>query len=61
VSKDVIIAPTARSWRDIPQPVKPRAMSREGKWRLTTSVLRATGAAAVIGVVAWGLWEVACA
>ena len=57
----MIIAPTARSWRDIPQPVKPRAMSREGKWRLTTSVLRATGAAAVIGVVAWGLWEVACA
>jgi len=36
----------------------PRAMSREGKWRLTTSVLRATGAAAVIGSAVWGAWEV---
>ncbi len=61
MSKDLIIAPTARSWRDIPQPVKPRAMSREGKWRLTTAVLRATGAAAVIAGVAWGLWEVTSA
>ena len=59
MSKDIVNAPTARSWRDIPQPVKPRAMSREGKWRLTTSVLRAVGATAVLGGVAWGAWEVA--
>jgi cell division septal protein FtsQ len=58
VSKDLINAPTARSWRDIPQPVKPRAMSREGKWRLTTSVLRASAVAAVTVSVAWGTWEV---
>ncbi len=34
-------------------------MSREGKWRLTTSVLRSLGVAVVIGGVAWGAWEVA--
>lgn len=61
MSKDLVIAPTARSWRDIPQPVKPRAMSREGKWRLTTSMLRVAGAAFVIAGVAWGAWEVAAA
>lgn len=60
MSQDLVNAPTARSWRDIPQPVKPRAMSREGKWRLTTSVLRVTGAAAVLGFAAWGIWEVTC-
>lgn len=58
MSKDIVNAPTARSWRDIPQPVKPRAMSREGKWRLTTSFLRTCGVAAVLGGVAWGTWEV---
>jgi cell division protein FtsQ len=58
VSKDIVNAPTARTWRDIPQPVKPRAMSREGKWRLTTSVLRVAGAVAVVGCTAWGAWEV---
>jgi len=58
VSQDLVNAPTARSWRDIPQPVKTRAMSREGKWRLTTSVLRVTGVAAVLGCAAWGVWEV---
>lgn len=58
MSKELVTAPTARSWRDIPQPVKPRAMSREGKWRLTTSMLRVTGAAVVIGGAAWGVWEV---
>ena len=59
MSKDIVNAPTARSWRDIPQPVKPRAMSREGKWRLTTSFLRTFGVAVVLGGVAWGTWEVA--
>ena len=33
-------------------------MSREGKWRLTTSFLRTCGVAAVLGGVAWGTWEV---
>lgn len=58
MSKDLVNAPTARSWRDIPQPVKPRAMSREGKWRLTFAVLRATGATAVLLGVVWVAWEV---
>ncbi|MCX6954982.1 MAG: FtsQ-type POTRA domain-containing protein [Verrucomicrobia bacterium] len=58
MSQDLVNAPTARSWRDIPQPVKPRAMSRGGKWRLTTSVMRGTAAVTVLGLTAWGVWEV---
>lgn len=33
-------------------------MSREGRWRLLTSALRATGVAVVIGALAWGAWIV---
>ena len=58
MSKDIVTAPTARTWRDIPQPVKPRAMSREGRWRLTASVLRVAGAVVVVGCTTWGAWEV---
>ena len=58
MSKDLVNAPIARSWRDIPQPVKPRTMSREGRWRLTKAGLRAAGAVTVIGVLAWGGWMV---
>lgn len=36
-------------------------MSREGEWRLTTSMLRVAGAAFVFAGVAWGAWEVAAA
>jgi hypothetical protein len=58
VSQDLVTAPTARSWREIAQPVKPRAMSREGKWRRWRKKLRITGAVAVIAGVVWGSWEV---
>jgi cell division septal protein FtsQ len=59
--KDAINPPVARSWRDIPQNVKPRAMSREGRRRLKLRVLRAAAGAGVLGLVAWGGWEVAAA
>jgi cell division protein FtsQ len=51
------MAPTARSWRNIPQQVKPRAMSPEGHRRLIGRVLRVGGAAAVLAIMGWGLWQ----
>lgn len=61
MSKDLINIPTARSWRDIPQPVKPRAMSREGRWRLLAATLRTTAAVVVVAALGWGAWTVAAA
>jgi len=58
MSHSLVNLPQARSWRDIPQPVKPRAMSREGRWRLLTSALRVVGVAAVVLALAWGGWIV---
>ena len=54
-------APAARSWRDIPQNVKPRAMSREGRRRLKLRVFRIAAGAGALGLMAWGAWEVAAA
>ncbi|MBC7368503.1 MAG: FtsQ-type POTRA domain-containing protein [Undibacterium sp.] len=53
--------PAARSWRDIPQPVKPRAMSREGRRRLVWSTLRFLIAVSVLAGVAVGGWQVTLA
>jgi cell division protein FtsQ len=59
MSKDTAALPETRSWRDIPQQVRPRAMSREGRRRLAVGALRATVGAVVIGAVAWAAWETA--
>lgn len=59
MSKELVNAPTARTWREIPQPVKPRAMSRGGRWRLARAILRATTALAVVAGLAWTAWTVA--
>src|SRR5271157_4174499 len=59
MSKDNHSVPETRTWRDIPQQVRPRAMSREGRRRLTFGSLRATVGAVVLGSVAWGAWEMA--
>lgn len=59
MSKDHVIIPSARTWRSISQDLPPRAMSREGKWRLTMAALRVVGVAGVVAGVAWGAWEVA--
>lgn len=50
--------PATRTWRDIPQPVVPRAMSREGRLRLVLAGLRATALLAIAGLVGWGGWVV---
>jgi cell division protein FtsQ len=58
MSKDTFVLPDTRSWRDIPQHVKPRAMSREGRRRLAMSTVRAVLGMGVIGAVCWGGWDV---
>lgn len=58
MSQDIVNLPYARSWRDIPQPVKPRALSREGQWRFFASALRVTLFVATTLAIGWGVWEV---
>ena len=48
MSKDTLILPETRSWREIPQQVRPRAMSPEGRRRLAVGTLRATVGAVVL-------------
>ena len=57
----IVNLPHSRNWRDIPQHVKPRAMSREGRWRHATASARVVGIALATVVVAWGAWEVVAA
>ncbi len=52
-------APFARNWRDIPQHLKPRAMSPEGRRRLVWSGFRTTVAIVVFGGLGWGGFEIA--
>lgn len=49
----------ARSWRDIPQPVKARAMSGGGRRRWIMAGLRVASFSAVVVTVGWGAWQLA--
>ncbi len=51
--------PAARTWRDIAQPVRPRAMSNGGRWRLALSVARTAGLGIILGTIVWGGWTIA--
>jgi hypothetical protein len=59
MSRDTHTMPETRTWREIPQEVKPRAMSREGRRRLAMGVLRATLVVFVAALLSWGAWETA--
>ncbi|MBL9201802.1 MAG: FtsQ-type POTRA domain-containing protein [Opitutaceae bacterium] len=61
MNPDPLNLPPARTWRDISQPVRPRTMSRGGRWRLALSVLRSVGFGAVLGGLVLGGWSVAAA
>jgi cell division septal protein FtsQ len=58
VTRDTLQIPNARTWRDIPQPVVPRAMSREGRWRLTMSGVRSAIVVLVCAALVWGAYLV---
>lgn len=59
MTKDSPELPESRSWRDIPQQVKPRAMSGEGRRRMAMSVVRVFAGFAAAALVAFVAWEVA--
>jgi POTRA domain, FtsQ-type len=59
MSKDTLVPPPSRTWRDIPQQVKPRSMSRGGRRRVAMGAWKAAAGAAALGLAAWGTWEVA--
>ncbi|MBS0631345.1 MAG: FtsQ-type POTRA domain-containing protein [Verrucomicrobia bacterium] len=46
--------PLSRSWKDIPQQVKPRAMSSGGRRRMRFGLAKTVGAIALLGLLAWG-------
>ena len=58
MSNDTLEMPDTRSWRDIPQQVRPRAMSRQGRRRLAMGTVRAVIGVTVLGGVCWGAWDV---
>jgi cell division protein FtsQ len=47
----------ARNWREIPQEVKPRAMSRTGRRRYVMSLSKVIGGTMLVAVLGWGLFE----
>ena len=53
-----IETPPPRTWRNIPQPITPRAMSREGRRRRVFAAVKAAGAAAAVLGAGWGGAEV---
>ena len=57
----IVNLPHSRNWRDIPQQLKPRAMSREGRWRHAIATARLAGIAVAGVAIAWGAWEVVAA
>ncbi len=59
MNQELLNVSPSRSWRDIPQPVKPRAMSAGGRLRLAMAVARASGAIMLVGALGWGVWQVA--
>lgn len=58
MSKVPLKLPETRSWREIPQQVRPRAMSREGRRRLAMRGFRFALGTFAIGLVGWGAWEI---
>jgi hypothetical protein len=61
MTKDSNALPETRSWREIPQQVRPRAMSSEGRRRVAMGATRAFMSAVAIGLVSWGAIQVVSA
>jgi hypothetical protein len=58
MTRDSSDPPASRSWRDIPQQVKPRAMSSGGRRRLLIATLGWAGGLAAAGALGVGVWLV---
>lgn len=51
--------PHTPTWREIPQQVKPRAMSAEGRKRLLIRGCKTAALCVAVAIVAWGGWTIA--
>ena len=49
--------PIARSWRDIPQEVKSRSMSKTGRRRHALALAKVIGGTGLVGALVWGAVE----
>ena len=49
--------PIARSWRDIPQELKARSMSRSGRRRHALALAKMIGGTGLVGALVWGAVE----
>ena len=58
MNSTVINTPLPRTWRDIAQPIKPRAMSREGRRRRAYAAVKIGGLALALVALAWGGVEI---
>ena len=58
MSRSATATSTARSWRDIPQEIAPRAMSKAGRKRGAARTVKTVGATVVIAALAFGAFEV---
>lgn len=58
MNRPTTTAPRARNWKDIPQQVSPRTLSKEGRKRRVFGGARVIAAAVVLAALAWGGWEV---
>lgn len=58
MSKDTLALPETRTWREIPQQVRPRAMSGEGRRRVAMNAVKASMGVVALALVGWGAWEV---
>lgn len=57
MSRAATVSPSARSWRDIPQEIAPRAMSRVGRKRSNFRAVRSVLATLVLAALAAGGFE----
>jgi cell division septal protein FtsQ len=58
MSRAATATPSARSWRDIPQEIAPRAMSREGRKRVTFRTVKTISTTVIIAALAAGAFEI---
>ncbi|HEX2099394.1 MAG TPA: FtsQ-type POTRA domain-containing protein [Candidatus Synoicihabitans sp.] len=58
MSRAATVPSPARSWRDIPQEIAPRAMSRVGRKRVTARTVRSLATVVVVAAIAGGVFEI---
>lgn len=58
MNTEIAHSPATRTWREIPQPVKARAMSSGGRWRLVMAGVRSLALVLFVAGCGWGVWMI---